>query len=131
MPELPPEEEKKAEERPKSPAKPRKDRNQEEEKKEKKQAERIEQLLEKPLEKEIVFKKLTEAKEKIEKELTKKAVNELKALKKPPQDVISIFEIVCVLFGKKESDALKILADPSFIDQIKNYDKENLDEKIM
>ena len=97
---------------------------------EKKQLEIVHQL-ERPLEKETVYKKLREAREKIDKELTKKAVNELKALKKPPQDVISILEIVCVLFGKKESDALKILADPSFIDQVKNYDKENLDEKIM
>ena len=66
---------------------------------------------ERPMDKEILQQKLTEAKEKIDKELTKKAINELKALKKPPQDVITILEIVCVLFRKKESDALKLLAD--------------------
>jgi len=77
--------------------------------------------------------------------LSKGDIQEVKAMKNPPLPVKSVMEAVCILFGQKAtrindpdnpgkkrddywSVSLSLLAQMDFIQQLKQYDKENIEE---
>jgi len=64
------------------------------------------------------------------KSLNKNDINELKALRQPPELVALTLEAVCILFGVKPDwgEAKKLMSD-GFLEKLQNYDKDNQDEK--
>merc|ERR1712151_168953 len=60
--------------------------------------------------------------------LDKKDIQEIKSFAKPPPLVEVVLSAVCLLLGAKETwdDAKKQMNDSSFLDKLKNYDKDAL-----
>lgn len=66
--------------------------------------------------------------------LRKEDVNELKAYKQPPELVMRVIGAVQVCLQQKPDwkDALKLISDPQkFLDSLKNYDKDNMTDKLL
>eukprot|EP00606_Chrysophyceae_sp_TOSAG23-5_P000891 GSChrysophyteH2.ASY1.ANO1.1126.1 assembled CDS len=71
--------------------------------------------------------------------LDKKSIQEMKSFANPPEMVKFTLEAVCLLFGveKKAIDkdswgeGKKVLNNSDFLDQCKNYDKDNIKKKVM
>ena len=67
--------------------------------------------------------------------LKRSDVTELKALMKPPQDVITVLEALCTLLGRpglewKEIKHMMGNVD-EFLRSLKNYDKDRISEKTI
>ena len=64
------------------------------------------------------------------KSLTKADITEVKSFTNPPNAVRIVMEAVCVMLGEKESwdVAKKLLGKVDFMDQLQNYDKDNIAE---
>jgi len=62
--------------------------------------------------------------------LTKADITEVKSFTNPPTAVRVVMEAVCVLLGEKEAwdNAKKVLGKPDFLEQLQNYDKDNIPE---
>jgi len=76
---------------------------------------------------------LKEAEDALEK-LGKQEVAEVKAYSSPPEPVMVVMEAVMIVLGVSPpnwANAKKELSDPNFIGRIKNYDKENISNKIL
>ncbi|CAM9811362.1 unnamed protein product, partial [Ectocarpus sp. 12 AP-2014] len=65
--------------------------------------------------------------------LTKNDITEVKGFAKPPPAVQIVMEAVCILLETKTDwdSAKKVLADTSFMDKLKNYDKDNISPTIL
>ncbi|CAD7974708.1 unnamed protein product [Amoebophrya sp. A25] len=65
--------------------------------------------------------------------LDKKDIQEIKSFPKPPPLVLMTMEAVNLLLGEKGDwdTAKKVLNDSGFIDRLKNYDKDNIQPKIL
>jgi hypothetical protein len=65
--------------------------------------------------------------------LTKADITEVKSFTNPPNAVRVVMEAVCVLLGEKETweVAKKLLGRSDFIDLLQNYDKDNIDPKVI
>ena len=65
--------------------------------------------------------------------LDKKSVQELKAFANPPEMVKFTLEAVCILLDIKPDwgEAKKLMSAMDFMDQLKNYDKDNIQKKII
>ena len=63
--------------------------------------------------------------------LEKAQITEVKSFAKPPPLVQTTMEAVCVLMGSKPTwdDSKKLLGMSDFLDQLKTYDKDNMDPK--
>ncbi len=63
--------------------------------------------------------------------LSKADITEVKSFAQPPEKVKMTMEAVCILLGQKADwdGAKKLLSMPDFMDQLKNYDKDNIDPK--
>ena len=64
------------------------------------------------------------------KSLTKSDITEVKSFTNPPNAVRIVMEAVCVMLGEKEGwdVAKKLLGKSDFMDQLQNYDKDNIAE---
>lgn len=62
--------------------------------------------------------------------LTKNDITEVKSFTNPPPAVQKVMEAVCCLLGQPESweSAKKLLSQSNFMDQLQNYDKDNIPE---
>jgi dynein heavy chain len=62
----------------------------------------------------------------------KRAIREIKAFAKPPQDVKMVMDAVCVLFGISPSweASKKLLADTVALQKLMTYDKDNVDVSL-
>eukprot|EP00644_Phytophthora_capsici_P004659 jgi/Phyca11/7444/fgenesh1_pm.PHYCAscaffold_19_\ len=60
--------------------------------------------------------------------LSKNDITEVKSFAKPPEAVETVMNAVCLLFNEKQSwdGAKKILGDVTFLDKLKNFDKDNI-----
>lgn len=60
--------------------------------------------------------------------LSKSDITEVKSFAKPPEAVETVMNAVCLLLNEKQSwDASKkVLSDVTFLDRLKNYDKDNI-----
>ncbi|KAG6586851.1 Dynein heavy chain [Phytophthora cinnamomi] len=60
--------------------------------------------------------------------LSKNDITEVKSFAKPPEAVETVMNAVCLLFNEKQSwdSAKKILGDVTFLDKLKNFDKDNI-----
>ena len=67
------------------------------------------------------------------KSLDKKSIGEVKSFPKPPRMVGYVLEAVCVLFNKDTTwDVAKaFMSEANFMDQLVNYEKDNIDPKII
>ena len=65
--------------------------------------------------------------------LDKKDTQEVKSFAKPPDLVHRVMEAICVLMGKTPSwdESKKLLNDSNFVQNLKDYDKDNIPEKII
>jgi len=65
------------------------------------------------------------------KSLNKNDVNEVKAYKQPPELVVMTLEGVCILMGVKPDwgEAKKLMSDMAFLENLQNFDKDNIAEK--
>ncbi|CAM9277540.1 unnamed protein product [Ascophyllum nodosum] len=65
--------------------------------------------------------------------LTKNDITEVKSFAKPPPAVQIVMEAVCILLESKTDwdAAKKILADSSFMEKLKTYDKDNISPAIL
>lgn len=65
--------------------------------------------------------------------LNKNDISEIKAYTKPPDIVAMVMEAVMVLRKSKPewSEAKRQLADPNFIKQLINFDKDNMSDKVL
>jgi dynein heavy chain len=65
--------------------------------------------------------------------LDKKDTQEVKSFAKPPDLVQRVMEAICVLMEKKPGwdESKKLLNDSNFIQNLKDYDKDNIPEKII
>jgi dynein heavy chain, axonemal len=65
------------------------------------------------------------------KSLNKNDINEVKAYKQPPELVVLTLEAVCILLGVKPDwgEAKKLMSAMDFLEQLQNYDKDNIEEK--
>ena len=65
--------------------------------------------------------------------LSKGDIVEIKNFKTPPPLVQKVMECVCVLLGAKTDwdSAKKVLGDSQFMNRLLNYDKDNIDKKII
>jgi len=65
--------------------------------------------------------------------LNKSSISEVKAYKKPPELVLLTLEGVMILFNLKPewTVALKKISEVDFLSQIKNYNKDNVSQKIV
>eukprot|EP01041_Mallomonas_annulata_P002945 gene2945-5789_t len=65
--------------------------------------------------------------------LDKKSIQEMKAFNNPPEMVKVSMEAVCTLLDVKPEwgEAKKLLSQMDFMDQLKNFDKDNIPPKIM
>ena len=63
--------------------------------------------------------------------LTKGDITEVKSFAKPPPLVQTTMEAVCVLLGRKADwdTSKKLLGESNFMEQLLNYDKDNIDPK--
>ena len=63
--------------------------------------------------------------------LTKGDISEVKNFSQPPEKVKMTMEAVCILLGQKPEwdTAKKVLSMGDFMDQLVNYDKDNIDPK--
>ena len=63
--------------------------------------------------------------------LSKNDITEVKSFPKPPPAVQLVMEAVCILLSEKPdwSTAKVILSDPSFMQRLKDFDKDNIDAK--
>jgi dynein heavy chain, axonemal len=65
-----------------------------------------------------------------------KAIQELKSLQNPPPDCLLVTKAVLILRGERKNhawnNAQKMMGNPkAFLDQIKSYDGDNIDEKLL
>merc|ERR1719230_955180 len=60
--------------------------------------------------------------------LSKADITEVKSFAKPPPAVMTVMEAVCILLGSKPTwdDSKRLLGDVTFMDQLKEYDKDNI-----
>jgi len=67
------------------------------------------------------------------KSLDKKQIQEVKSFANPPRLVGYVLEGVCILLGVKETwdDAKKLMNQSNFLEQLQNYDKDNIDPKVI
>ena len=65
--------------------------------------------------------------------LDKKSIGEVKGFAKPPAMVQYTLEAVCILMGVKETwdESKKLMNDAKFLDNLVNYDKDNIAPKII
>ena len=65
--------------------------------------------------------------------LSKNDINEIKSFAKPPPLVQTVMECVCLLLGQPVSwdSAKKVLGDSQFMPKLLNYDKDNMDRKVV
>ena len=65
------------------------------------------------------------------KSLNKNDINEVKAYKQPPELVVLTLEAVCILLNVKPDwgEAKKLMSAMDFLEQLQNYDKDNIEEK--
>lgn len=65
--------------------------------------------------------------------LDKKSVQEMKAFTNPPEMVKFTLEAVCILMDIKPDwgEAKKLMSQMDFMDQLKDYDKDNIPKKII
>ena len=65
--------------------------------------------------------------------LDKKAVQEMKGFTNPPEMVKFTLEAVCILMGIKPDwgEAKKLMSQMDFMDQLKDYDKDNIPPKVI
>mmetsp|Transcript_75525 Transcript_75525/g.104483 ORF Transcript_75525/g.104483 Transcript_75525/m.104483 type:complete len:117 (+) Transcript_75525:3370-3720(+) len=65
--------------------------------------------------------------------LDKKYIAEIKSFTSPPQDVAIVMASVMICLQRDPSwpSVKKELNDPKFVDKIMNYDKDNIDKKIL
>eukprot|EP01038_Epipyxis_sp_PR26KG_P008413 gene8413-11380_t len=65
--------------------------------------------------------------------LDKKSVQEMKAFTNPPEMVKFTLEAVCILLDTKPdwAESKKLLSQMDFMDVLKNYDKDNINPKII
>ena len=65
--------------------------------------------------------------------LSKDDINEIKSFAKPPEMVQVVMEAVCLLLGRGTDwkSAKALLGDMTFMDQLKNYDKDHIKKKII
>jgi len=65
--------------------------------------------------------------------LTKSDITEVKSFAKPPEAVQTVMEAVCIMFGEKTDwdSAKKVLGNAAFIDNMKNYDKDNIPQPTL
>lgn len=63
--------------------------------------------------------------------LDKKSLQEMKAFNNPPEMVKFTLEAVCILFDTKPDwgEAKKLISQMDFMDQLKKYDKDNINPK--
>lgn len=76
---------------------------------------------------------LIEAEEALEK-LDKKEISEVKSYTAPPPAVETVMAAVMVIISKEKptwANAKKELSNPNFVTNIKNFDKENIPNKIL
>lgn len=65
--------------------------------------------------------------------LDKGDISEMKNYGSPPADLVLVFDAVCVMLSKKPAwaEAKQLMGNPQgFIDLLKNYDKDNIPNKI-
>jgi len=67
------------------------------------------------------------------KSLDKKQIQEVKSFANPPRLVGYVLEGVCILLGVKETwdDAKKLMNQSNFLEQLQQYDKDNIDPKVI
>ena len=67
------------------------------------------------------------------KSLDKKAIQELKAFANPPEMVKFTLEAVLILFELKPDwgEAKKLMSNMDFMEQLANYDKDNIPKKVI
>ena len=67
------------------------------------------------------------------KSLDKKQIQEVKSFSNPPRLVGVVMEAVCILLNRKPTwdEAKKVLNDIYFLQTLENYDKDNIDPKII
>ncbi|GLD95206.1 hypothetical protein PINS_up003848 [Pythium insidiosum] len=65
--------------------------------------------------------------------LSKNDITEVKSFAKPPAAVETVMNAVCLLLNEKQNwdSAKKVLSDVSFLDRLKNYDKDNIPAAIL
>ena len=65
--------------------------------------------------------------------LDKKSIGEVKGFAKPPEMVQYTLEAVCLLMGYKQTwdDAKKMMMDSTFLQKLVDYDKDNIEKKII
>ena len=65
--------------------------------------------------------------------LEKSDITEIKQFNNPPEMVAVVMEAICLLLksGKTWKDAKQLLGQMDFMDQLKTYDKDNIDPKII
>jgi dynein heavy chain, axonemal len=65
--------------------------------------------------------------------LDKKDIQEVKSFPKPPALVAKVMDAVCILLGVKPGwdEAKKLLGDMKFLDNLRSYDKDNIDPAII
>ena len=63
--------------------------------------------------------------------LSKDDITEIKNFAKPPEMVQVVMEAVCILLGRETDwkSAKALLQESNFMDQLKNYDKDNIPKK--
>jgi dynein heavy chain, axonemal len=62
-----------------------------------------------------------------------RGMQEVKSFANPPRLVAYVMEAVCILMGSKESweESKKLLNQMNFLEQLMNYDKDNIDPRII
>ena len=67
------------------------------------------------------------------KSLDKKSIGEVKSFAKPPPMVAYVLEAVCILLNKDTDwdSAKALMGDSKFMDMLLNYDKDNIDPKLI
>jgi dynein heavy chain len=65
--------------------------------------------------------------------LTKGDITEVKSFAQPPPAVKTVMEGVCIMLGSKPTwdDSKKLLGDSNFLDNLKNYDKDNIAPSVL
>ena len=65
--------------------------------------------------------------------IDKNEIAEMRAFKQPPELVLNVLEAVCILLGVKPDwpTAKNLISDPSLIQQLVEYDKDNLSDAIL
>ncbi|CEM19434.1 unnamed protein product [Vitrella brassicaformis CCMP3155] len=65
--------------------------------------------------------------------LDKKDIQEVKSFAKPPQLVETVMSAVCLFLGRKQTwdDAKKLLNEANFMQQLKEYNKDAISNKLM